>query len=424
MAEARRFLGLGELRPLSREEHKFAGEICAKIGDLARSRPVGAGVTASFARPDGDWEVDAHNKWFFDICRLVVSGDYDAINLLRLYSEAFSGYDLKTKSFAPFIPPGEVCEKPRFRISPTSADEIRDAWMQQPDSWVERFRRITRHLPRWVVKQAPARLGEIGWEVGGHPVNYDVYSCQERLNFLYEAGVLTRLKRKAAQGRRVTIVEIGAGYGALAEHLTRILTNACYIVCDIPESLLFAALYLGILRGRAGHAIYDGGRAALHNLRSGFLFLPNFFFDDLVTAGIETDLAINTLSFGEMTEHQVRHYAHGLRAMLGDGGVLFEQNMDLRKFGWATPSEILGEVFPYREEVRSRTVVERRTMGQPTLWAASPIDAIIRRGFRPYEGIVWRTRFAAESFVRRGGRAAIRLVSHLRARLTEVRSRL
>ena len=189
MRRTQRFLGLGELQPLSREEHKLAGEICAKIGDLARSRPVGAGVTASFARPDGNWEVDAHNKWFFDICRLVVSGDYDVINHLRLYSEAFSGYELRTHSFTKFIPPGEVGEKPLFRVSPGSADEISLAWRQEPDSWVDRFLRITRHLPRWMVKHAPARLGEIGWEVDGHPVNYDVYSCQERLNFLYEAVV-------------------------------------------------------------------------------------------------------------------------------------------------------------------------------------------------------------------------------------------
>ena len=62
MGTARRFLGLGELQPLSGDEHRFAGEICAKIADLVRSRPALDGVSASFARPDGNWEVDAHNK--------------------------------------------------------------------------------------------------------------------------------------------------------------------------------------------------------------------------------------------------------------------------------------------------------------------------------------------------------------------------
>ena len=41
----------------------------------------------------------------------------------------------------------------------------------------------------------------------------------------------------------------------------------------------------------------------------GVTLLPNYRFSDLITAGLNFDLVINTLSMSEMSHHQVRTYA-------------------------------------------------------------------------------------------------------------------
>jgi hypothetical protein len=81
--------------------------------------------------------------------------------------------------------------------------------------------------------------------------------------------------------------------------------------------LLFSALYLSLNLPdhKAGF-----GEEAPH----GFTFLPNYMLDKLKG---EFDLVVNTLSFSEFSEFQLRFYLEKIRDIIKDG-ILFEQNTD------------------------------------------------------------------------------------------------
>ena len=91
--------------------------------------------------------------------------------------------------------------------------------------------------------------------------NHDTYSYQERLNLLFESGIIDFLRERAAKNGHVNIVEIGGGYGGLAHGIAQILKGRLnYYICDLPESLLFAALYLNLNLPNSTQTIYDGSQ--------------------------------------------------------------------------------------------------------------------------------------------------------------------
>jgi hypothetical protein len=91
-------------------------------------------------------------------------------------------------------------------------------------------------------------------------------------------------------------------------------------------------------------------------------------FDDLAALGSRFDLAVNTLSFSEMSEKQVRYYARRLKKLLGKRGVLFEQNQDNRCLGLIDCKEYLGDYFANRETLET-TTMPGLTQGTADLWS-------------------------------------------------------
>jgi hypothetical protein len=79
----------------------------------------------------------------------------------------------------------------------------------------------------------------------------------------------------------------------------------------------------------------------------------------------EFDLVINTLSFSEMSEHQLRCYAVKTKDLIPQG-YLFEQNHDNRHLGFLCAQEILAEYFNFHKRVESRTV-RKPTEGSPNV---------------------------------------------------------
>lgn len=218
-----------------------------------------------------------------------------------MYTHPFTGYQLSmfSKGYGKTSVPYPI---------PDNFDEEIERIAPAPDGWVHTYITVTRHLPMEIVVKVPKILGEIGWDVNGSVVNHDTYAYQERLILLHETGMIDWLHRNVQSKGNINILEIGAGYGGLAYQLKRIFPQANYYICDIPESLLFSALYLQIACPEYQHTIYDGINKSLLRDDSGFKYIPNFMFDDLVSAKIKIDLAINTLSFSKMTEKQVRYY--------------------------------------------------------------------------------------------------------------------
>lgn len=341
-------------------------------------------VDRDIALPAGGWAEGSPND-FCDAYQFVVTPKYDVINRLRFYTQAFTGYQLVSFS--------DAQGKRSVNPVPNNFDEIIEELVPAVDQWVRRYLTICRYIPKDIIATSPKILGEIGRNVGGSPVNKDSYSYQERLNCLFEAGIIGWLRQKVEISGSVNIIEIGGGYGGLAYHLKSVLPQANYLICDLPESLLFSSIYLAIAYPEFQHTIYDGtDKSILARNDCGFKFIPNFMFDDLMETKCKIDLAINTLSFTEMSERQVRYYAYKLKNMLGDTGVLFEQNnIYFSNELLCDPKPLICEYFSYRNTLKPKSAV--LTRGVADIWANRPISSIISPSLKPFKGKIWSIRW-------------------------------
>ncbi|MBI4664483.1 MAG: putative sugar O-methyltransferase [Verrucomicrobia bacterium] len=370
---------LADQRPITAQEFERARSVCERIRRLVASRAdsIAKGrLDPTIALPGNNWSPDADQP-FLNRYRQIVQCRFEIIQNLRLYAQ-FSGYDLATQAIVTHgrqVP--EVLE---------TFDQEIERLAPNPDDWVERYRAITRHIPADIIPSYPVVMGEIGWRVGGKPVNHDVYAYQERTNLLFESGVIECLRSRARRTGRVTVLEIGGGYGGLAHALFEIIPNRInYFVCDLPESILSSAIYLGIIHPEVDQNIYEGTN--LETLKPpacpAITFVPNYLLDDLLALNPQVDLAINTLSFPEMTEAQVRYYGERLRRLLDKTGMLFEQNEDGRWMGLLDCKSILSEYLPHRATVRSKTVPVL-SKGEADLWSNSPLTEIIPDSCLPF----------------------------------------
>ncbi len=410
-------VSLRDNRSLSKDEFARASESCSAIRKLVDSRAdfiAGKGLDPAIALPGNNWDPEADQP-FLNRYRHIVAAKYEVINRLRLYAQ-FSSFDLVTQSM---VTGGR--EVPEI---PEDFDERFEKQFPTPDHWIDRYRMITRFVPIDIRARFPRVLGEIGWEIEGHPVNHDVYAYQERINLMFESGLIDELRRRVRTNGSVRILEIGGGYGGLAHALTGLLHGAVkYTICDLPESLLSSAIYLGVTHPRLWHRIYDGAdkaSLAVPDEWLGFRYVPNYMFDDFCEQGESVDLAINTLSFPEMTEAQVRYYGQRLKGLIGGGGVLFEQNEDGRWMGLLDCKSILAESLPCRHEILPKTIPVL-SKGRADLWSMEPFETIVSPERRPFNGAGLRMRLClwrALCLVRAPGLGLVRLRQALQAGLS------
>jgi len=247
-----------------------------------------------------------------------LSPSYEMVNHLLIHAFHFSGYRLSSI----------LTDQPVSNWNDSMAGLIPQKYRVSSTDWsVGAFLEIKDQLPPEFVCRPSVRLGWVGWQVDDIVVNRDLLAYQERVALLYQSGVLERLAQK---GGALNILEIGGGYGGLAFFLKKILPDASYYICDLPESLFYSAAYLSLTSGVDRVYLYrreDGAADGyLKDPRGGFVFVPHFLFDDL--RDLKIDLAINTLSFAEMEPETVAKYAENIRFMLNDDCCLFEQNYD------------------------------------------------------------------------------------------------
>jgi hypothetical protein len=113
---------------------------------------------------------------------------------------------------------------------------------------------------------------------------------------------------------RPAVLEIGSGWGGFAYTFKKIFSAATYICVDLPPTLLFSATYLATLFPDARCLIYgekgfDSGLETIEDYD--FVFIPHFKFD--IINQIKIELALNMVSFQEMTQSQVDSYVRMLR---------------------------------------------------------------------------------------------------------------
>jgi hypothetical protein len=324
----------------------IAQDVGSKIIKMVENREViieREELDQAFCLSAENWSPDAPND-FFDAYRLLKSLDWNEVKYLRLRSQAFSGFSLLHMLPA----------KGFYSTEPIPTDFNFPDY--PPNRLIAHLKSLIKELPQDRLVRPPAILGEIGWMVDGILVNDDTRSYQERMTLLHSCGALDRLTQQSAP----CILEIGGGYGALALAITNCLPKASYVICDLPESLLFSGLYLSL----AGRNVVVPEAPEDIAVTPGIYLVPNYRFDSL--KNIKVDLGINTLSMSEMSHHQIRTYASGLKKMLQGKGVFFEQNHDNRPSGLTYAAAIVKEIFESRKKVVLSGVP--LTQGSANLW--------------------------------------------------------
>lgn len=162
------------------------------------------------------------------------------------------------------------------------------------------------------VPEAP-EMGGFGFDVGPGRVNIDTLKFYEVMIGLQKAGFLQPFREA---GVLKTMLEIGSGWGGFAYQFKKLCPGATIVCLDLPPTLLFSATYLMALFPEArcllyGEADFDAKARDLSQFD--FVFLPHYRLDVLQGQGI--DLAINMVSFQEMTTAQVEHYVDTLARM-------------------------------------------------------------------------------------------------------------
>jgi putative sugar O-methyltransferase len=163
------------------------------------------------------------------------------------------------------------------------------------------------------VPESP-EMGGFGHEIDGSLVNVDTLKFYESLIVMNHAGLLDHLRR--THDSRAVVLEIGAGWGGFAYQLKTLFQNVCYIIVDLPQTLLISSVYLKTLFPQARCLMYGETpfESLLTNFRSyDFFFLPHYALQRLRIEGI--DVAVNMVSFQEMTNAQVEGYLEWLAQM-------------------------------------------------------------------------------------------------------------
>ena len=157
-----------------------------------------------------------------------------------------------------------------------------------------------------LVPESPT-LGGFGYEINGKLFNVDTLKFYEALIALKKSKLLDRFINS---GKRNIVWEIGAGWGGFAYQFKTICPNSTYIITDFPEVILFSATYLMNVFPNAKFLIYGEvpAKETFKNLEEfDFIFIPNTFLNFMSPERM--DLAINMISFQEMTTEQVKAYA-------------------------------------------------------------------------------------------------------------------
>lgn len=368
------FVFLADQLPLTAEDYRIVARVQEWTRTIVRKREAylrEQGLDSAIHFPKGIWQLEGGEGLYAGF-RHICEGDAATISCLRLYCQHFTGFRLASMRFTEGEP------------FPT-LEEVRrlDDWLativSPPHFAVERYHCMQERLPPELHIAPPRTFGEIGWLVGDRIVSWDTCVYQERMALLHEVGVLRELKERQRtrgdNGHPLRIIEIGGGYGGLAYHLKKYLPDVQYFIVDIPESLVFASIYLSVLFKEEKNVCLscEDEPRSLQQQRPGFTFVPNFLFDKVAASGVTFDLALNTLSMSEMGPEQVHYYCEGIKKLLAPDGVFFEQNQDNRHLGKLDARTIIAEHFPHKIEFESK-LLPGLTQGRAHLWSNNPIN--------------------------------------------------
>lgn len=155
----------------------------------------------------------------------------------------------------------------------------------------------------------------------GNPRN--TYYSSTLLNFddLYHLYSFWQISRFLDMDKK-NILEIGAGYGNLAEKFIK-HSNVKYFIIDLPETILIQHYYLKTNHPKIKVQKIKSSNDQIDTSNDVFL-IPCFFLDSLKNS--QFDLVINMRSFGEMNANIIKQYFNLINETLKDNGFLYTVN--------------------------------------------------------------------------------------------------
>jgi hypothetical protein len=221
------------------------------------------------------------------------------------------------------------------------------------------------------VPESPV-LGGFGFSIDGDLVNLDTLKFYEVLIALERGGVLTQFR----DGTRRVVIEPGPGWGGFAYQFHTLFPNTCYVLVDLPELFLLSSVYLATLFPEARVAFWDDAKPLTPDeiVDHDFVFIPYTSFPDV---GFDrVDLALNMVSFQEMTTAQVEGYVQRFHEL----GCRFLYSLNRDRSGYNTElssvREIMGRRYSLTEipvlPVAYTTLVSRAEMEERRRVRSSP----------------------------------------------------
>ncbi len=172
-------------------------------------------------------------------------------------------------------------------------------------------------------------LGGFGHKIEGDLVNIDTLKFYESLIALDRMGIISKLRNNSS--RKHVVIEIGAGWGGFAYQFRKIIPNHTYIIIDLPQSILFSGTYLKTIFPKLNHLFYTNINEDFIQENIGnydYIYIPNFCMEHIKFDKV--NLAINMVSFQEMTTNQVNSYLENLIKM--NCKYLYSHNRDRSKY--------------------------------------------------------------------------------------------
>jgi putative sugar O-methyltransferase len=157
-----------------------------------------------------------------------------------------------------------------------------------------------------LVPESPS-LGGFGYTIDGEMYNLDTLKFYECMIALQKTGLLDDLAVR--ENDRKIIIEIGGGWGGFAYQFKTLFPEITYVIIDLPQALLFSAVYLKTLFPASSSFIHGERHDTywLDNPKAyDFIFLPHYLIENLELNDVF--LMINMVSFQEMTSAQVESY--------------------------------------------------------------------------------------------------------------------
>lgn len=168
-------------------------------------------------------------------------------------------------------------------------------------------------------------LGGFGHDIGGQKVNLDTLKFYESLIAMDKAGILG-----AWSDETPVVLEIGGGWGGFAYQFKTLFPASTYVIVDLPPTMIFSYTYLRACFPRARCVVWgepDFSKAAQRPKDYDFVFVPHYVFPELELPNL--DIAVNMVSFQEMTTGQVSGYLERLREI--GCPVVYSHNRDRSK---------------------------------------------------------------------------------------------